>query len=219
MLPHNLKSIRQAMLQTMRVAITPVFSKFLLDNSEVYPYSKLGPTRNSFYCKWVMLQGPDSGSTEYFPVLTNSMPNEVVCQLISLGRAKPLTLELKDVMDAMYWWGKNKNIDWYDNVIMMVDEALDAQYDQKELFRALISNQVKVEIHEYFGINSLAAKLLWLNWISWYNGTYRFAPKESFLAMSLYCFDYIKWSIAQVNYHAFAPLQQNNNEPELINSN
>jgi hypothetical protein len=84
----------------------------------------------------------------------------------------------------------------------MLDEALETEYDRKELFRALISFQVKVDIHEYFGVNSIAVELLWLNWISWFNGTYIFAP-ESFLAMSLYCFEYVPWSIAQVNYHAF----------------
>jgi hypothetical protein len=186
----------------MRVTTTPAFSKFLMDNSQVYPYSELKPTRNSFFCKWIMLKGPDRGSTEYFPVLANSMTYGVICELISSGKAKPLTPELSDVVDAMYWWGKNKNIDWYDDVIMMVDEALDTQYDRKELFRALITGEVKVEIHEYFGINSLAAELLWLNFIRWYDGTYEIAPTESFLAMSLYCFDYIRWAIAQVNYHA-----------------
>jgi hypothetical protein len=189
----------------MRVSITPAFSKFLLDNSEVYPYSELKPTRNSFFCKWVMLQGLVRGSTEYFPVLTNSLPNAVILDLLSSGKAKPFTPELTDVMDSMYWWGKNKNIDWYEDVIMMLDGSLDAEYDKKELFRALISSQVKVEIHGYFGVNSMATELLWLNWISWYNRSYQFAPKESFLAMSLYCFEYVKWSIAQVNYSANAP--------------
>jgi hypothetical protein len=190
----------------MRVATTPAFSEFLMVNADVYPYSKLRPTRRSFYCKWVMLQGPERGITEYFPVLANSIPNEVLCELISSGRAKPFTPELTGVMDAMYWWGKNKNNDWYDDVVFMLDEALDAEYDKKELFRALISGQVKVEIHAYFGVNSLAAELLWLNWISWYNGAYPFAAKQSFLTMSLYCFDYIKWAIAQVNYYVHAPV-------------
>lgn len=194
----------------MRVAITPAFSKFLMDNNTIYPYNKLKPTRNSFYCKWVMLQGPDRGLTEYFPVLANSIPNRVLCELISSGRAKPFSPELSDIMDAMYWWGKTKNLDWYEDVVrvVMLDEALDSEYDRKELFRALISGQVKVEIHEYFGVNSVAAELLWLNWISWYNSSYQFAPK-SFLAMALYCFDYIRWAIAQVNYHAHAPVAVN----------
>jgi hypothetical protein len=191
----------------MRVAITPAFNKFLMDNGTVYPFNKLRPTRNSFYCKWIMLQGPDRGITEYFPVLSNTIPSEVLCELISSGRGKPLTPDLTDVMDAMYWWGKNRNLEWYEEVIVMVDDALDADYDRKELFRALISVQVKVEIHEYFGANSLTGELLWLDWISWYNGAYQYGPKL-FLAMSLYCFDYVKWAIGQVNYHAHAPVQQ-----------
>jgi hypothetical protein len=46
----------------------------------------------------------------------------------------------------------------------------------------------------------MAAKLLWLNWISWFNGTFQFGPK-SFYGMASYSFDYIKWAIAQVNSH------------------
>jgi hypothetical protein len=214
----NFKSLHGNRYINMRVITTPAFSKFLVDNSTIYPYSKLRPTRNSFYCKWVMLEGQDRGSTEYYPVLANSIPNVVLCELISIGRAKPLTPDLTDVMDAMYWWGKNKNIDWYDDVIVMVDEALHTEYDRKELFRALISGQVKVEIHEYFGVNSFVAELLWLNWISWYNASYRYGPK-SFLALSLYCFDYIKWAIAQVNHQAFPPLHVIDSGPESVSSN
>jgi hypothetical protein len=38
-----------------------------------------------------------------------------------------------------------------------------------------------------------------MNWISWYNGTYEFAPNP-FGAYCLYSFKYVNWSIAQVNY-------------------
>jgi hypothetical protein len=193
----------------MRVTITPAFSKFLMDNCAVYPYNKLKPTRNSFFCKWLMLKGPDRGLTEYFPVLANSIPNNVLCDLISSGRAKPLTPELTDVMDAMYWWGKSKNLEWYEEVIVMLDEALAAEYNKKELFRAMISIQVKVQIYEYFGVNSITAELLWLDWISWYNGAYQYGPRR-FLALSIYCFDYVKWAIAQVNFHAVVPIQSLN---------
>jgi hypothetical protein len=73
----------------MRVTVTPAFGKYLMDNSTVYPYSMLRPTRNSFYCKLMghVVQGLDRGSTEYFPVLANSLPN--VPEPILSGRAKP----------------------------------------------------------------------------------------------------------------------------------
>jgi hypothetical protein len=154
--PSSLHGNTKFTATTMRVASTPDFNGFLMANAAVFPYSKLRPTRSSFFCKWVMLQGTDRGSTEYLPVLANSLPNGVICELISSGRAKPFTPELSDIMDAMYWWGKNKNVEWYEEVVVMLDEALDAEYDRKELFRALILGQVKVSIHEYFGVNSMA---------------------------------------------------------------
>jgi hypothetical protein len=198
----------------MRITTTVAFSNFLMDNGGVYPYSKLQPTRNTFFCKWIMLRGQQQTQvgdwTEYFPVMANSVPNGVLLELISSGKAKPFPPDLSRVMDNMYWWGKWRNHEWYEEVIVMLAEALDTdtEHDRKELFRAMISGQVKVEIHEYFGVNSMAAELLWLDWISWFNRTYRFGPK-SFRGMAMYSIDYVKWSIAQVNYHAHAPVQVN----------
>jgi hypothetical protein len=191
----------------MRVTTTVAFSNFLMDNGGVYPYSDLKPTRSTFFCKWVMLQGQQQTQvgdwTEYFPVLANSMPNGLLLELISSGKGKPLPPELSKVMDNMHWWGKNKNVEWYEEVMVILAETLDTgiQYDRKELFRAMISPQMRVEIHEYFGANSMAAELLWLDWISWYNRTYRFGPK-SFRGMAMYSFDYMKWRISVLNYYA-----------------
>jgi hypothetical protein len=206
----------------MRITTTVAFNKYLMDNSTIFPYNKLRATRNSFYCKWILLQGEDRGSTEFFPVLATSIPNELLLKLISSESAKPLTPELSGIMDTMYWWGKNKSLVWYEDVIDIVAEAvdMDTEYDRKELFRAMISGQVRDEIHKYFPINSVGAELLWLNWISWFNVTYSIAP-QSFMAMSRYSFEYVSWSIAQVNYHAFAPatFQANNsNVPDSVDS-
>lgn len=176
-------------------------------NASVYPYCKLRPTRNSFFCKWVMLQGVqvvrEGRWTEYFPVLANTLPNGLLLELIMTGKAKPFPPGLSKIMDNMYWWGKGKNHEWYEAAIVMLDEALDNEIDRKELVRALISEEIRVEIHAYFGVNSIVAELLWLDWISWFNSTYKDGPK-SFHGMALYCFDYIHWSIAQVNS---APVQ------------
>jgi hypothetical protein len=194
----------------MRIATTPAFNQYLMDNSTVFPYNKLMATRNSCYCKWIMLQGQGNrGIIEFFPVLANSVPNGQLLELLSTETAKPLPPELSDIMDIMHWWGKNKNIDWYEVVTFMIAEALDMDedYDRKELFRAFISVQVRHEIHEYFAIDSIAADLLWTNWLSWFNATYQIAP-QSFRGMALYSFDYVKWAIAQVNYHVFSPVAQ-----------
>jgi hypothetical protein len=191
----------------MRVSITPAFSQYLVDNSTVFPYSNLRPTRSCCYCKWVMLQGRlDRGSEEYFPVLANSLPNGVLMELLLSERGVPLPPELSDIMDSMYWWGKHKNVEWYDEVIYLLGLALDndVEEDRKELVRAMISVQVRAEIHGYFAVNSVAAELLWINWVFWFNATYQMAPK-SFHGLALYSFEYVNWSIVQVrNYHADA---------------
>jgi hypothetical protein len=186
----------------MRIPITPSFSEFLRNNSTVFPYSNLIVTRNSCYCKWIILQGLDRGSREFFPVLANSIPNGLLLELLSNEVALPLTPELSKIMDTMYWWGRNRDIYWFEAVVTMLADAVDAdeEYDRKELFRAFISVQVRAEIHKYFPIDSVVAELLWLNWISWFNATYQMAP-QSFGAMSMYSFDYVSWTIAQVNYH------------------
>jgi hypothetical protein len=187
----------------MRVTITPAVSQYLMDNSTVYPYSNLRATRNSFYCKWVMMQGHDRGSTEYFPVLANSLPNRVLMELIVSERGVPFPPELSSIMDSMYWWGKNKNVAWYDEVIYLLGVALDndTEDDMMELVRAMISIQVKAEIHDYFTDDSIVADLLWINWVFWFNATYNDGPK-SFHGRTLYSIEYIRRSMAQVNYYA-----------------
>jgi hypothetical protein len=152
-----------------------------------------------------MLQGLDRGSQEFFPVLANSLPNGVLMELLVSERGMPLPPELTDIMDSMYWWGKNKSVQWYDEVIYLLGLALDndIEDDRKELVRAMISVQVRTEIHVYFAIDSMAAHLLWTNWIFWFNATNEIGPK-SFHRMTLYSIEYVHWSIAQVNYHAVA---------------
>jgi hypothetical protein len=57
-----------------------------------------------------MVKGQDRGSTEYFPVLANSLPNGVVEELILSSRGKPFTPELSEIMDSLYWWAKTKDL-------------------------------------------------------------------------------------------------------------
>jgi hypothetical protein len=199
----------------MRVTITPAFSQWLLANSNVYPYSKLKPTRNSFYCKWVMVRGQlHIGLEQYFPVPANSLPNGVLLELISSGNGKPFPPELCDIMDSMYWWGKTKSYEWYEDSIDVLGEALwtDVEGDQKELVRAMISIEIRAVIYKYFDVGSFIGELLWFNWIRWFNATYSIAPK-SFHGMAKYSFEYVNWSIAQVNYASI-----NNSEPDSTNA-
>jgi hypothetical protein len=166
-----------------------------------------------------MIRGQDRGSTEYFPILTNSLPHGVLLELLLCERGVPFPPELSGVMDSMYWWGRIKNIKWYDDVIYMLAQALenDIENDRKELVRAMISVQVKAEINIYFAAESIRADLLWTNWIHWFNATYKDGPK-TFHGMCLYCFEYVHWSIAQVNYHAHAPVPQTLSTPDAVDS-
>jgi hypothetical protein len=92
----------------MRVPSNAALNEFLMTNSNVYPYNNLKPTRNSFFCKWVLLKGRDKGVTVNFPVLANGIPNAVLLDLICSGEGKPLPPELSQIMDDMYWWGKTR---------------------------------------------------------------------------------------------------------------
>jgi hypothetical protein len=185
----------------MRVTtITPAFSEWLLANSNVYPYSNLKATRNSFYCKWVMVKGEQMDLDVYFPVLANSLPNGLLLDLISSCNGRPFPPELCDIMDCMYWWGKTISYEWYEDSIEFLGEALwKDEQEYKELVRTLISMQVRALIYEYFHGASMAAELLHFNWLVWFNATYRIAPK-SFHGMAKYSFEYVNWSIAQVNH-------------------
>jgi hypothetical protein len=187
----------------MRVSTTSAFSQWLMTRSAVYPYSNLKNTRNSFFCKWVMVKGQHMDLDDYFPVPANSLPNGVLLALISSGNCKPFPPELSDIMDSLYWWGKTINYEWYEECIEVLGDALwrDREEDKKEIVRSLISIQVRVFIFEYFHGSSMAAELLRFNWFLWFNETYKIAPK-SFHGMATYSFEYVKWSIAQVNYHA-----------------
>jgi hypothetical protein len=52
--------------------------------------------------------------------------------------------------------------------------------------------------------------------VAWFDATYYDGP-QSFHGMSQFSFEYVNWSIAQVNYHAFAPAVLTD-EPDLTHS-
>jgi hypothetical protein len=148
-----------------------------------------------------MLEGDDRGWKEYFPVLASCLPNAVLLDLISSERGVPLSPELCEIMDAMYWWGRKCSLPWYDEVVYLLGLALDndIEEDKKVLVRAMISFQVKAEIHVHFAVNSIAADLLWAKWIFWFNVNYKDGP-ETFHGMTLRSVHYVRWCIANVNY-------------------
>jgi hypothetical protein len=193
----------------MRVTTTPAFSEWLLANSAFYPYSNLKATRSSFFCKWLMVKGEDLDTEWYFPVPGNSLPNGLLLDLVMSGFGKPLPPEVSGIMDSLFHWGRIKDYIWYDESVEVIGDALweEKEVDYKHLVRTLISMQVRALIWEYFHGSNMAADLLHLNWLGWFDETYHLSPK-SFHGMAKYSFEYVKWSIAQVNYHAFAPVAQ-----------
>jgi hypothetical protein len=193
----------------MRVSTTPAFNQWLMANGAVYPYSSLKATRNSFFCKWVMVKTVDSDMDieEYFPVPASSLPNGVLLDLILSGSGKPLPPDMSDIMDSLFHWGRIRDYVWYDESIEIVGDSLwnEMEAKHKDVVRSLISMKVKSLIFEYFHVSAMAADLLHLNWLAWFDDTYHIGP-VSFHGMAEYSFEYVLWSIGQVNYHAFAPV-------------
>ena len=162
------------------------------------------------------------GIEEYFPVPANSVPNGLLLAMISSGSAKPIPPELSDIMDDLYSWVMGRSIEWYRDCIDVLGDALwiDREEEYKVFVRYLIGMEVKAIIFQYFHGTSMASHLLYSNWLDWFNLTYSNGPK-SFHGMAKYSFEYVNWSIAQVNYHAFAPApaqQEVNNAPDNVNS-
>ena len=156
------------------------------------------------------------GIDEYFPVPANSLPNDLLLALISSRSGMPIPAELSDIMDDLYSWAMGKNIEWYRDCIDVLGDALwiDREEGRKELVRTLISIEVRGIIFQYFHGTQMASELLYLNWLSWFNDTYSIGPK-SFHGMAKYSFEYVNWSIAQVNYHAFAAATHANVDPVM----
>jgi hypothetical protein len=155
-----------------------------------------------------MVKGEDLDVEVYFPVPANSLPNGVLLDLIMSGSGKPLPPAITDIMDTLFRWGRIKDYIWYDESVEVIGDVLweVTEMEYKHLVRTLISMQVKALIWEYFHGSYMAADLLHLNWLAWFDATYHNGPK-SFRGMAQYSFEYVSWSIAQVNYHAFAPIR------------
>jgi hypothetical protein len=188
----------------MRVPTTDAFNQFLLDNGQSYPYSRLQATRNSFFCKWIMTKGHgNTGVTEYFPVLANTYPNILLLDMIMSGRAKPFPKELSQVMDHMHWWGKKQSLEWYESVVVLMDDALNrnGEIERKELVSILISPMVLEKINVYFASDSIAEHLLMLEWMKWFTMTYKKGDNTPFRTIAEKSISTIHWAIAQVNYH------------------
>jgi hypothetical protein len=161
----------------MRVLTTEAFNKFLLANSQQYPYNSLHATRASFFCKWVMPKGRSAvtGLTEYFPTLANSYSNGVLLEMIRNGEAKPLPLELSQIMDSMRWWGRRTSFEWHGHVVYVLSQALDnglGGHNTRDFVRKLISLHISEMIQVWFDVHSLAYNLVFMEWINWFNNTY-----------------------------------------------
>jgi hypothetical protein len=202
----------------MRVPTTEVFNKFLLDNSQYYPFNYLYPTRSSFFCRWVMLRGRSPiGLTYYFPVFANSIPNRQLLEMISTGDAKPFPPQLSHVMDNMFWWGKTRSHHWYEQVIDSMGFLLEnhngnIEVQQREVVRYLIAFEVKAMILEHFNMMTAAYEVTFDQWFVNFNEAYKKGDfdgnKYTFRQMAEYSFDYVEWLIdeAEVNLKSLLKL-------------
>jgi hypothetical protein len=181
----------------MRVASTKAFNQFLLDNGQAYPYSRLQVTRSSFFYKWIMTKGHGTtGVTEYFPVLANSTPNAVLLYMIESGKAKPLPPVLSQIMDHMHWWGLQCSLEWYQQVIPMLDQALNTEeINRRELVSLLVYPLVLEDIRNQFAADSVAEHLLKLEWMKWYKSTYKSGDRTPFRRVAEKSSQFIKNAI------------------------
>jgi hypothetical protein len=191
----------------MRVPTTPAFSKFLLDNSH-YPYNSLYVTRNSFFCKWVMLKGQSHTGIVYFPTLANSYSVGVLREMIRSGEAMPLPLELSQIMDSMRYWRLEEDIHWHNNVVYILSRTLDLglRHNNRDFVRNLISLQITKLIMPYYDIGTLGFELLYFEWKNWFNARYRiedFADEFCFRWVSIASFAAMEEMISEV---VFGPM-------------
>ena len=188
----------------MRVASNEQFNKFLIDNP-VYPYTKLRPTRNSFFCEWVVLSATGSGimgtQTDTFPVPASCFSARALQQLIMEEKALPLPPIMSEIMDGMFVWGQSKSYAWFVEVVELLTDAMIARLDEdrKHLMLVCISPAVKAEIARNTN-NDVVADLLWIEWVQFFNTEYD--DKESFYCLAVSSYAHVSWAIAQVNYHA-----------------
>jgi hypothetical protein len=189
----------------MRVPTTAAFNKFLMDNGQSYPYSRLHATRNSFFCKWLMQKGQSRlGLTYYFPTMANSLRVSLL-DAIAIDGAKPIPPELFGIMDDMFWWGKTRSYEWYERLVDLLGLVLDdgEEIDIRSLVRELIGLRVAAILKEYFAVDSLAFSLLYDKYSEWFFWTYDVMDfyhghKYPFRTMAETSFEYIEWCIGEV---------------------
>ena len=185
----------------MRVPTTRAFDQWLLQRQPWYPWGNLQATRNSIFCKWVILTGTDNFH-EYFPVLANSFSNGVLLEMLRNGDARPLPLELSQVIDGLHWWGTGLDHHWRDLVVMRVVQFANGHvWDKREMVRIMINMRVQDIIDEVLE-DSVAADLVFVDWIQWFNGTYKkedFDGAYSFKDIAKSCFKYVEESVADMH--------------------
>jgi hypothetical protein len=193
----------------MRVPTSAAFNQFLLENSH-YPFNRLKATRNSFFCKWIMLKGTSHlGLVYYFPVMANSIRNVELLVLISSEHAKPFPPELSHVMDNMYWWGHSRSHLWFEQVIdamgVLLDNVNNNEFDeqQREIVREFIAYEVKQIILGHFDLMSVPFDIVFDQWWYHFNCAYRkgdfvVGGRYTFRQIAESSFEYVEWLIGEV---------------------
>jgi len=103
----------------MRVTATAMFKVWLKDH-DIFPYTKLQYTRQSFFLEWVLLKSDWSRTegilrvqTEYFPIHVSCLPPKHLQELLMVGEAMPLIPVMDEIMNEMLVWGQCVSYKWY----------------------------------------------------------------------------------------------------------
>jgi len=159
--------------------------RFILDNSNVYPYNEVKCTRNGYYCKWVILQSQGRntdiirvGAGYLYAVPTACFDNDTLQQMLISKAAFPLSNESQDIEDCMSIWGRNISERWHQLVLNFL--CTNKKRTRKDLYRLCIQIRVDDLIRDRLHLQPVLAHLVILQWYVAFDDIYDFITKEYF---------------------------------------
>ena len=150
--------------------------KGYLDGNLIYPYNELVKTRDTMYCKWVIMQSeranPNLGAVEtvYHKVLCKAFTPDTVQKLMITKHALPLPPDLSYCMDEMDAWGADMDKPWYCDVVGMLAFTVEdgIPVNRKGIVLDSIDIKMRMMVYTYFAPPSNTAHMLMEDWIDWF---------------------------------------------------
>ena len=134
--------------------------RFLLENGSRHPYNDILITRNRMHVQWLMLftsPRPPNGLIDRHPIVvpTTTFDADTVQHLLLTKQALPVPNVVSKVIDCMEDWGKEYDLEWYNEVVNLIAYLLSNQtvLTQEELFYDLLEFKINALIYEYIGLN------------------------------------------------------------------